>query len=405
MTATVSVRSRVETRVAPFAAALARAAAAARRTTVNPVLACVYWDGESLTGTDLDMWVTAWVTDLAPPLVGSCMTPACISATKLLQVVKGLAYPEMTLDWDDRSLAIQNGRDRYKLVALAPSGKSLAAEPDKPDPLGFPLPPDVTGWGLRLPAATLGRALDAVRYAIATGHLEQSARPMYQGVHVVLGTGLTTEATDTHLIAHHTVVLADQDPLPGAADAILPWPVVDRLLALLADAAEDDLVDLVVGDQQVQVAQRGRWSVVGRLIAEKFPPTQRLFEDARTRQSFALPRTAWVAALGRARSLADDLASRVLGSLHGGMATLQGADAKGAESAVQVSYKPAEEGSEGDFCLNAESFREALRHLDGETVRLDLGGPKDSVHLCDAAGSRVILAQLAREHDYAESEG
>jgi DNA polymerase-3 subunit beta len=315
--------------------ALATAVRVVERRNTIPVLSNLLVSAEagSLTirATDLDIQIAA---TLACQLAGPA-TSTTLPAQNLHDIVRKLPDGcEVTLSGDDREWTVSAGRSKFRLPCL-PAGD-------------FPVMPAVdAGETFRLPAETLRRAIDSVRFAIST----EETRYYLNGIHLHRdqGDGLIAVATDGHRLARAPMQLAAPIDLPSV---IVPRKTVEQVSKLLPDKGE---VQLGLSASRISLELDGV-TLVSKLIDGTYPDYQRVVPQGNANR-FLVDRAQLSAAVDRVTTISAGKGSAVKFSFGNGEVRLAASnpDAGSAEETVPISLlegAPVEIGFNGRYCLD-----------------------------------------------------
>ena len=330
--------------------ALALAARVIERRNTIPVLGNVLLSTDggrlSVRATDLDIQVTA----AAPCTVAGPAVKTTLPAQSLHDIVRKLPEGcEITLSGDAREWTVAGARSRFRLPCL-PAG-------DFPEFAELANTTTVT-----LPAETLRRMIDAVKFAICT----EETRYYLNGIYLHRGEDrqLVAVTTDGHRLARMPMQLAEAPDLPGI---IVPRKTVDQVARILPDKGE---VRLAISDTRIGLELDGV-SLVSKLIDGTYPDYQRVVPQGNGNR-FLVERAALVAAVDRVTTMSSGGSRAVRFSFDDGEIRLavSNPDAGSAEETVPAVLQDGQKveiGFNGRYCLDV------LAAAGGKNVVFELG--------------------------------
>ncbi len=333
--------------------ALATVKRAVERRNTIPVLANVLIAAETgtltLTATDLDMEITAGA---ACQLAGPAVTTT-LPANSLHDIVRKMPEGcEVQLSGDAQTWTIAAGRSKFRLPCLPPSGFPAMSHTEMPA-------------SFALPAETLARMIETVRFAIST----EETRYYLNGIHWHRDEAeklFVAVATDGHRLARFAAGLPE-----GAVElppVIVPRKTTDVLTKILPAKGE---VTVCVSQTRVSFALEDGTTLVSKLIDGTYPDYRRVV-PAGNGNKFLVDKAALAAALDRVTTISAGRGSAVKFGFGGGELTLaaHNPDAGDGEDGMAIVMQdggPVEIGFNGRYCLDM------LAACTAENVIFELG--------------------------------
>ena len=355
--------------------AVGHAAAVASTKSPNPILECVALravraKGLTVEATDLDVGISLQLSDAKVSEEGTLVVPA----TRLLSILREVDQEETTLTEVDGSLAIQSGRNHFRV--RGEDARNVAELPVYP-----------SSGGIKLPAAELKAMIRRTAFATA----KEAGRFALHGVLFrVNEKTLELVATDGRRLARAT------HTLPAAVGKEVKVIVGPKALSLLERLVPDDAGDLSVALQERQVMFRVNGAlVISRLIDGTFP----VYEDVIPKASpkgFRTEAGALATALRRAALLTTREALSVQVDVSHDLVTLRSRAAEVGEAKVElpVTYDgPAERlGFNPGFLLDALKVMEPQAE-----VRFEFSSGKSPGKLSDGDDYVYVVMPIALE--------
>ena len=307
-------------------------------------------DGSSLkiTASDLDIWTTEVVHGADVMEAGYVTVPAHL----LFDIARKLPDgAQVSIVAADDKLTIRAGRSRFQLPTIAAD--------DYP---AFPETEFTTRFVM--PAPTLARVIDAVRFAVSS----EETRYYLQGVffHAYENT-LRMATTDGHRLARYVMDLPEG--AEGMSDAILPKKAVNELRKLLDDAGKDNVIvefstsraRFTFGDAEMTLATK--------LIDGTFPDYTRVIPNNNDKVLLVNPKS-FAQGVDRVATVASEKTRIIKMTLDQDKVTLS---VNSPEGSVAHEDLPADYDAQGfDIGFNAAYLRDVLAQIDGDTVELHL---------------------------------
>lgn len=310
-----------------------------------PVLNGVRLDLEGstlkVTGSDLDLWITASVE-----VGGESDGVGVVLARLLTESVRSLPPGKVEVAVDDDEATIRSERVEFSLRTIPPSE--------------YPKLPEVAASSVTVDASALGSAVRQVVSAAST----DEARPILRGVQMEAeGDGVRLVATDSYRLAVRD--LPGTSLLEEGQSVLVPRPALQELGRLMADA---ESVTMHLGERDATFEVAGA-TLTTRLIEGQFPNYRTLIPANHPNQ-LRVGREALIEAVKRVRVVARDAAATPVrltmkpGSLELS-ATTQ--DYGTAFEQLDATY----EGEELTVAFNPEYLVAGAEVADGDEVTLD----------------------------------
>jgi DNA polymerase-3 subunit beta len=361
---------------AALAPALATVARIAPARAVRPVLSAVLLevrDGRlTLGATDLE---TAIVT--AVPVTVEQEGRAALPARYLSELMRRIPGGTMVWEADGQGAGVRIlwGRSHFQIQAFdADEYPPLPTFPDRPD--------------RAVPQGVLRRAITHSTFAAAR---EETARALLTGVEFrFAGHALFATATDGFQAAAYAT--DPQVPRPGEDGVVIPAGVLAEVARLLDDGM--DPCDIAQQGNQV-LFRVGDTYFAARVLEGKFFPVLDLVPKefpAKVRMS----RAALLGACERVGLVAEREPPHAVTLLAAeGRVTLSasGPGVGSAEESLEASVS----GQPPLIAFNVLQLLEGLRHLEGETVQLEISGAKSVARLTDPEDGRLQYMQMPLE--------
>ncbi|MGB3415739.1 MAG: DNA polymerase III subunit beta [Mesorhizobium sp.] len=349
-----------------------------RRNTI-PILANVMISAEAgqltLTATDLDMEIT---TRRTCQLAGPAVT-VTLPAGNLHDIVRKLPEGcEVQLSGDEQTWTIAAARSKFRLPCLPASDFPSMSRADMPA-------------SFRLPAETLARMIDTVRFAIST----EETRYYLNGIHWHRDAEsdlLVAVTTDGHRLARVAVATPE-----GAAElppVIVPrktTEVVTKILPAKGDVA------IEVSQTRISFALDDGTTLISKLIDGTYPDYRRVVPQGNPNR-FLVDRAALAAAVDRVITISAGRDSSVKFGFGDGelLLTTNNPEAGSGEDGMAVVMQagaPVEIGFNGRYCLDL------LAACTSENVIFELGdagSPARLVPAVDDANSPYFVLMPMR---------
>ncbi len=346
-----------------------------RRTTI-PILANVKLEaveGElRMTATDLDLAIAT----REPAAIGESGTTT-VSAHTLFEIVRKLPEGcEVTISQPPggNELSLRAARSRFDLPTL-PADEFPALGEDELD------------VSFEIPAATLARLIDKVRFAMST----EETRYYLNGIHFhALRQGATSMlravATDGHRLARIEAAL------PGGAEALPPIIVPRKAVTEVRKLVEgrEDNVRVDVSASRIRFLVDGS-VLTSRLVDGQFPDYERVIPKNADRIAL-LDTRAFAGAVDRVSTISTERMRAVKLSFADGQVELSSvsADAGRASEELDVEYT----GEPLEIGFNARYIMDMLSEIDGEQVRFEMTSPAAPTVVRDPADSGVLFVLM-----------
>lgn len=351
--------------------ALKPATSAVERRTTIPILANVLIDVAGgrmrLTGTDLDVEISAFA-----PCAGAREARFTIPATLFSDAVRKLPDgAEITIEADAQLATIAAGRARFKMPVLPADDFHELSAGDLPH-------------SFELPAASLKRIIEAVRFAIST----EETRYYLNGIHLHQdGERLVAVTTDGHRLSKIDL------PLPEGAEGMPPIIIPRRTVDLVEKAMGDskEPVSIALSDSKIRFANGDALTLTSKLIDGTFPDYKRVV-PGRHPNRFTLECEALAAAVDRVVTIsAGAKGSAVRFTFAGDGLTLSAEDsdigtAEDHVAVENVEGDPVVIGFNGRYCLDMLAACPTPRITfllgdPGEAARIEPEGHDDQLFL------------------------
>lgn len=360
---------------AAFLAELAPMQGIVERRTTIPVLSHILLSAE---GDQLRIAAT----DLDVSLVSSCEAEIggeggiAVQARKFVEIVRSLVDDEIQLVLEDeKRLAIEAGRSRFKINGLPPED--------------FPTLPQVEAEGaVEIPFSLLGRMISRVLFAVSS---EESRFQLNGALLKLEDGGVQMVATDGYRLA-----LIDNE-LEGAKETegvLVPRKALQELQRLEGEGS----VAFRRGEHHLSFSSAsGRRELVCRILEGTFPDYDRVIAKDNDKETI-FDRQALSAAVQRVSLLTGDRTRAVKFHFEEGKAVISAANPDLGEAVEEVPCEYA--GDPFWLGVNPDYVAHFLAAVDGEKVRLELkdeksqcvGFPVDGVdrrYLCVIMPMRV----------------
>ena len=333
-----------------------------------PILSNVLIEGSadalSFLATDIEIQITAR-SGLA---AGSEARSVTVGARKLLDILRALPEgAEVTLQQQDKKLAVRAGKSRFSLQTLPAEDFPRLAKP--------------AGESARfkLPQKALRRLLSLVQYAMA----QQDIRYYLNGLLMVVeDRGLKLVATDGHRLAFATLKLASDVP---RQEVIVPRKTVLELSKLLAES--DDEVAIELSSTQAAFSF-GSVELVSKLVDGKFPDYTRVIPQSH-KNRLQIAREPLRQALARAAILSNEKFRGVRWVLGDGSLKIVSSNAEQEEAHEELEVEYA--GDALDIGFNVNYLLDVLNNVPGSDIECAFG---------DASSSALITYASERDFKY-----
>jgi DNA polymerase III subunit beta len=301
-----------------------------------------------LAATDTELGLTMKLTDVSVEAEGTLLLPGRL----LGDVVRSLPSGEVSLALrtEQRDVELTAGGARFHL-------RTLPVE-------DFPRLPELTGEGVRLPAAPLAETIDRVARAAS----RDEVRPILTGVLVqVDGTTLTMVATDSYrLSVKHTEL---EQALPEPIGANVPARALRELARIVAQEGPDDVLISLARNQAV--FQAGAVVLFSRLIEGQFPSWRQLIPES-FEHEVRLPRGELVEVARRVSQLAQRNAPLRFAFAEGELTIAAETPEVGdASEALPAPYS----GEPLEIAFNPQFLIEGLESVEGDELAIKLSSP------------------------------
>ncbi|WP_336810899.1 DNA polymerase III subunit beta [Bosea sp. MMO-172] len=357
--------------LAPALASLSRVVE--RRQTI-PVLSNILLKAEgdrlALSATDLDIRAeTSLPCEVAEP--GAITLPA----HTLSDIVRKLpAEAAITLDGDEKGMALRAGRSRFSLQTLPESDF-----------------PDITAGEFNcrfaLPAKSLAEIVEVTSFAIST----EETRYYLNGIHMHATTVdgaavLRAVATDGHKLSRL------QLPAPAGAEEMPAVIIPRKTVAELARMAKDVDGDLTVELSATKIrVTAGATTLVSKLIDGTFPDYQRVI-PAGNEKVATLEAEAFKQAVDRVATISSERGRAVKLALAEGALTLTVSNPDSGSATEEVA--PDYTGAPIEIGFNHRYLLDILGILGGDTIQLKLAEPGAPAILQRREGDSLLVVLM-----------
>lgn len=275
----------------------------------------------------------------------------CISAERLLNYIKLLNDPEVSLSLTDKTARLESGDCRMTVPAMDGT-------------ISFTVPEENT---IQLPQNVLLRALSHVSYAIS----EEESRPTLRSLLLKASDGkLEVVGTDGHRIGVYTA------PFGGVFTLLLPAELCDALSVALADI--DEPVEITSDDKtigiRIVIGEDFHLQVRCSKLTGEYPHYNAVFPAAK-RNSVKLGAARLLLGIQRAVAMAPRDSQVVQLAFTADILTLTGADAQAGESVETITHGAAL-GNECRIGIRGSYLLDALKRLNGE-IEVEFGAPSE----------------------------
>lgn len=313
-----------------------------KKTTI-PVLGYLALRAEStglhIQATDLDVSLTTHCE--ADVTVNGAL---CLSAKKLLEIVRSLPNAEVEFTVDDDKATIKCARSRYKLTGLGLHAfPEVAAQPERE--------------ALLISAATIRRMIAATAFAITQGESRYtlSGAKLEIGVHA--GEARMV-ATDGHRLAFASLASVAESSL----DVLIPRKTLAELAKLTADEAGDVGI---IHNANTLFFRIGKRLLVSRTLSGQFPSYEIVLPKTHV-GAIALPGAALTAAVRRVALMADESSHAIQLQVEPGNVTILAPASDTGEASEQLAIEY--DGAGVTFTVNAMYLLDALSVISGDAV-------------------------------------
>ena len=321
-------------------------------------------DALSFLATDIEIQITAR-SGLAAAAEARSVT---VGARKLLDILRALPDgAEVTLQQQDKKLAVKAGKSRFSLQTLPAEDFPRLAKPAS------------ESARFKLAQKALRRLLSLVQYAMA----QQDIRYYLNGLLMVVeDRSLKLVATDGHRLALATLKLASDVP---RQEVIVPRKTVLELAKLLADS--DDEVAIELSATQAAFSF-GSVELVSKLVDGKFPDYTRVIPQSH-KNRLQVAREPLRQALARAAILSNEKFRGVRWVLGDGSLKIvsSNADQEEAHEELEVQYA----GDALDIGFNVNYLLDVLNNVPGGDIECAFG---------DASSSALVTYASEKDFKY-----
>jgi DNA polymerase-3 subunit beta len=301
-----------------------------------------------LTGTDLDVRISAWVE-------ANIKTPGAITlpARKLAGIARELSHPEIEISVDDKNTcSLRAGSSFYKIKGL-PAEEYPAATPPKET------------RSVTLKQETFRSMLRKTSFAMSS----DESRFVLNGIFVATRDHkVTMVATDGRRLA-----MAEEEaevPADSQGEFIIPSKTVNELGRLLSDQGEIEIRFSANQASFTLVGEKGGMVLVFSKLVEGNYPNYRQVIPGEMKERVALPREELVQAVRRAEIMTSDKSNSVKLALSRNnlSITANSPDVGEAKESLAIEYK----GVDLAIAFNPGYLIEPLNALTNDEVYLEL---------------------------------
>ncbi len=327
-----------------------------RRNTI-PILANVSLRAEAdalhLKATDLDIEVTESAK-------AEIMTPGgtTVSAHTLHDIVRKLpdgAQIELADKGDEGRLAITAGSSRFLLACLPAD--------DFPE-LGL----DGMSHSFKIHARDLAQLIEKTRFAISTDETRYYLNGIYfEAKETPEGAFLRAVATDGHRLARMDTALPDG--AAGMPGIILPRKTVQELAKLLADYADEVLVELSANKIRFKA---GDIVLTSKLIDGTFPDYQRVIPQSNDK-TMHIGKADFISAVDRVSTLSSEKGRAVKLNISGGKLVLSVNNPESGSATEEMALEY--EGDALEIGFNARYLIDIASQFEGERAVFKMSDP------------------------------
>ena len=325
----------------------------------------------NLIGTDLEIEMSSTI-DIQSETAGQITAPA----RKLFDICKALpAECFILLETNKDRLHIKGLRSHFELATL-PADE-------------FPLLDDIPiKQEISIPEQKLKQLLENVSFSMAN----QDVRYYLNGLLLEFcDNKLTAVSTDGHRLAVSEFISDTTNSTQSDIKIIVPRKGILELSRLL-DSTSQIPVNLQISDNHIRV-NKDNIRFTSKLIDGKYPDYQAAI-PANSKYSIELDRDQFKDTLSRVAILSNEKFRGIRLKLKNGSMTLlsNNPENESAEEEIDINY----DGDEFEIGFNVTYLLEAVNHLEGNIVKLDLSTPDSSALLLsdDDPQTRYVIMPI-----------
>ena len=279
-----------------------------------------------------------------------------IYAKEIREIVKRLSGKQVSFAYSSEGmLIVKSERSKFELQTFDSKTFKVPSFKDTE-----------STCGADLNAKDLKRLIKQSTYACSTS----SDRPALQGVQLSIGEGLSAVSSDRFRLAYSHV---DTDVEMGTRSSVIPASWLDHLAAMLPND-DDEIVNLVLADNHCTASWNdGETSLRIQAIDAKFPDLTRIWPVGFAAQ-YTVNRAVLIEALERVLIISHGTENQVA-QFEAGDAQLKLRSQDPVVGKVEDSVEAIVEGEAFRLGFNVKFLLEAIKSLDGETIKVKPTGP------------------------------